>query len=243
MLEDWSLGWPFFQIDLGAMGKKHFTQRLNWLRASVLGANDGIISTASLILGVAVAGEPTRSILIAGSASLVAGAISMAADEYVSVSSQADTEKADLEREKEELDQNPEAEKKELTNIYVERGLSRSLAKPVAEQLMEKDALKAHAREELGIIEIHKARPIQAALASASAFTFGALLPLALAYVTPVSQLPLVVSGGSLLFLGLLGGLAAKFGGARILVGVSRVMFWGVLAMLLTSLIGFLLRG
>jgi VIT1/CCC1 family predicted Fe2+/Mn2+ transporter len=218
----------------------HRTHRIGWLRAAVLGANDGIVSTASLILGVAAAGATSESILIAGVAGLVAGAMSMAAGEYVSVSSQADTERADLDRERRELAAYPLHEHAELTAIYVGRGLEAGLASRVATQLMAHDALGAHARDELGISRISTARPVQAALASAAMFAAGAFLPLLLVLLFPVSRLLWAVSGGSLLLLALLGALAARAGGASVPVAAARVTFWGVLAMAVTAGIGAL---
>lgn len=220
--------------------ERHRTQRIGWLRASVLGANDGIVSTASLILGVAAAGVDSQGILVAGVAGLVAGAMSMAAGEYVSVSSQADTERADLAREREELMAEPELEQAELTAIYVRRGLDPELASTVASRLMQHDALGAHARDELGISDIVAARPIQAALASAGTFAVGAILPLLIVMLVPASALIWVVSVSALLFLALLGGVSAKVGGAPIIVGASRVTFWGALAMALTAGVGAL---
>jgi VIT1/CCC1 family predicted Fe2+/Mn2+ transporter len=216
----------------------HLVERIGWLRAAVLGANDGIISTASLILGVAAAAATKSDILLAGIAGLVAGAMSMAAGEYVSVSSQADTEQADLARERRELSEVPEAEKEELAQIYVARGVEPQLARQVAVQLMAKDALGAHARDELGISEITTARPIQAALTSAVTFSVGAAAPLALVLLSPSSLLIPVVSAGSLLFLALLGFLGARTGGAKILNPIVRVTFWGALAMAVTAGIG-----
>jgi VIT1/CCC1 family predicted Fe2+/Mn2+ transporter len=210
------------------------------LRAAVLGANDGIISTASLILGVASAAASKSNVLLSGIAGLVAGAMSMAAGEYVSVSSQADTEHADLEREKRELSENPKSEKEELAQIYVARGVKPGLARQVAQQLMAKDALGAHARDELGISEISTARPIQAALASAATFSVGAAGPLILALLSPKSWLLPVVSIGSLAFLALLGMIGAKTGGAELLRPTIRVVFWGALAMGFTAVIGAL---
>lgn len=218
----------------------HKSHRIGWLRAAVLGANDGIVSTASLVLGVAAAGVESKGILVAGVAGLVAGAMSMAAGEYVSVSSQADTERADLNREREELDTSPEHEHAELTEIYVQRGLDRKLAGSVATQLTEHDALGAHARDELGISETMKARPIQAALASAATFAVGAALPLLMVLLFPESILMWTVSISSLLFLALLGAMAAWAGGAPILVATARVTFWGAFAMALTAAIGSL---
>lgn len=220
--------------------ERHRTQRIGWLRAAVLGANDGIVSTASLVLGVAAAGADSRVILVAGVAGLVAGAMSMAAGEYVSVSSQADTERADLARESEELATRPEQEQAELTAIYVKRGLDPALASSVASHLMQHDALGAHARDELGISDVLAARPIQAALASAGTFSVGAVLPLLIVVLFPASALMWAVSGSSLLFLALLGLLSAKAGGAPVIVAASRVTFWGALAMALTAGVGAL---
>jgi VIT1/CCC1 family predicted Fe2+/Mn2+ transporter len=216
----------------------HLVERIGWLRAAVLGANDGIISTASLILGVAAAAATKSDILLAGVAGLVAGAMSMAAGEYVSVSSQSDTEQADLARERRELSDDPEVEKEELAQIYVNRGVEPELARQVALQLMAKDALGAHARDELGISEITTARPIQAALTSAATFSVGAAAPLALVLLSPSNLLIPMVSTGSLLFLALLGFLGAKTGGAEILKPILRVTFWGALAMAITAGIG-----
>jgi VIT1/CCC1 family predicted Fe2+/Mn2+ transporter len=218
--------------------ESHLVSRIGWLRAAVLGANDGIISTASLILGVASAAASKSTILLSGVAGLVAGAMSMAAGEYVSVSSQADTEHADLEREKRELSQDPKSEKEELAQIYVARGVKPGLARQVAQQLMAKDALGAHARDELGISEISTARPIQAALASAATFSVGAAGPLILALLSPSTWLLPVVSVGSLALLALLGMIGAKTGGAEVLRPTIRVVFWGALAMGLTAAIG-----
>jgi vacuolar iron transporter family protein len=218
----------------------HRTHRIGWLRAAVLGANDGIVSTASLIMGVAAAGASSRSILIAGVAGLVAGAMSMAAGEYVSVSSQSDTERADLDRERNELATDPKHEHEELTAIYVGRGLEAGLAAEVATQLMKHDALGAHARDELGISETLTARPVQAAFASAATFSIGAVLPLLVVLVVPVSALMWTVSVGSLLFLALLGSLAGRAGGASVMTSAIRVTFWGALAMALTAGVGFL---
>jgi VIT1/CCC1 family predicted Fe2+/Mn2+ transporter len=216
----------------------HLVERIGWLRAAVLGANDGIISTASLILGVAAAAAGKSDILLAGVAGLVAGAMSMAAGEYVSVSSQSDTEKADLARERRELSEDPEFEREELAQIYVTRGVEAELARQVALQLMTKDALAAHARDELGISEITTARPVQAALTSAATFSVGAAAPLALVLLSPSNLLIPIVSAGSLLFLTLLGFLGAKTGGAEILKPILRVTFWGALAMAITAGIG-----
>jgi len=220
--------------------EKHRTHRIGWLRAAVLGANDGIVSTASLILGVAAAGATSEGILVAGVAGLVAGAMSMAAGEYVSVSSQADTERADLDRERRELAAYPVHEHAELTAIYVKRGLEADLASEVASQLMAHDALGAHARDELGISHVASARPVQAALASAATFAVGAFLPLLIVLLFPVGSLFLAVSGGSLLFLALLGSLAARAGGASVAVAALRVTFWGALAMAITAGVGTL---
>lgn len=221
----------------------HKTHRTGWLRAAVLGANDGIVSTASLVLGVAATGANAQGILVAGVAGLVAGAMSMAAGEYVSVSSQADTERADLHREREELEESPESEHAELAAIYVDRGLDPQLASAVASQLMAHDALGAHARDELGISEVLAARPLQAALASAGTFSIGAALPLLIVLLYPVSQLMWAVSGSSLVFLGLLGYLSAKAGGAPPLLSTTRVTFWGALAMAMTAGVGALFGG
>jgi len=220
--------------------ENHRTQRIGWLRAAVLGANDGIVSTASLILGVAAAGASSKSILIAGVAGLVAGAMSMAAGEYVSVSSQSDTESADLDRERKELAADPKHEHEELAAIYVKRGLEAGLASEVATQLTKHDALGAHARDELGISETLTARPVQAALASAGTFSVGAVLPLLVVLLAPVSALVWAVSASSLLFLALLGWLAARTGGAPVITSVMRVTFWGALAMALTAGVGAL---
>lgn len=221
-------------------GERHRTHRSGWLRAAVLGANDGIVSTASLLLGVAAAGAETRAILVAGVASLVAGAMSMAAGEYVSVSSQSDTERADLERERAELATSPEQEYEELVSIYMQRGLDRTLAASVATQLTAHDALAAHSRDELGISDTLAARPVQAALASAGAFAVGALLPLLLALVLPASGLMWGLGLGSLASLAFLGVLAARAGGAPIVKSVLRVTFWGALAMGLTAAVGWM---
>ncbi|HET6668964.1 MAG TPA: VIT family protein [Pyrinomonadaceae bacterium] len=220
--------------------ERHRTHRTGWLRAAVLGANDGIVSTASLVLGVAAAGVATQQILVAGVAGLVAGAMSMAAGEYVSVSSQADTERADLAREKRELAEDPEQEHAELTSIYVKRGLDKKLAANVATQLMEHDALGAHSRDELGISETLAAQPVQAALASAGTFAVGAVLPLLMVLLLPVPAIMWGVASSSLLFLALLGFLAARAGGAPALRSVARVTFWGTLAMALTAGVGAL---
>jgi VIT1/CCC1 family predicted Fe2+/Mn2+ transporter len=220
--------------------ERHRTERIGWLRAAVLGANDGIVSTASLILGVAAAATSRSEVLVAGAAGLVAGAMSMAAGEYVSVSSQADTERADLAREQAELAANVPAEREELARIYVERGLTPALADQVADQLMAQDALGAHARDELGISAALQARPIQAAFTSALTFAAGAALPLLLVLVVPERWLVPTVAGASLVCLAFLGGLAARVGGARVGVAAARVVFWGALAMGLTAGIGAL---
>lgn len=219
-------------------GEKHRVSRIGWLRATVLGANDGIVSTASLVVGVAAAHASRGNILMTGVAGLVAGAMSMAAGEYVSVSSQADTEQADLNRERSELASDPGFERAELTDIYITRGLQPELARQVADQLTAHDALGAHARDELGISEHMTARPVQAALASAGAFAAGAALPLLTAAVAPGRFLMPLVIGTSLIFLALLGWLAARTGGSRPLIGASRVTFWGALAMALTAAVG-----
>jgi VIT1/CCC1 family predicted Fe2+/Mn2+ transporter len=218
--------------------ESHLVKRIGWLRAAVLGANDGIISTASLILGVAAAAAAKSDIMLAGVAGLVAGAMSMAAGEYVSVSSQSDTEQADLAKERRELAEDPEFEKEELAQIYAARGVEIALARKVAQQLTAKDALGAHARDELGISEITAARPIQAAFTSAATFSAGAAAPLALVVASPPSLLIPIVSAGSLIFLAILGFLGAKTGGAAIVTPVVRVTFWGALAMALTTGIG-----
>ena len=220
--------------------ERHRTERIGWLRAAVLGANDGIVSTASLVLGVAAADATHDSIIVAGVAGLVAGAMSMAAGEYVSVSSQADTEKADLDRERRELATDSEFELSELTAIYVDRGLEESLAREVATQLMAHDALGAHAREELGMSEMMSARPVQAALASAATFSLGAALPLLTAWMSAVESIPTVVSLTSLGFLASLGALSAYTGGAPVGRAVDRVSFWGALAMAMTAGVGAL---
>ena len=215
--------------------ERHRTERVGWLRAAVLGANDGILSTASLVLGVAAADGNHRNVLVAGVAALFAGAMSMAAGEYVSVHSQADTEKADLDLERKELARDDEGEHRELARIYVARGLDRSLAKQVAEQLMAHDALGAHARDELGISEALAARPVQAALSSAASFAVGAVLPLLAVILAPPTLLIPVVAGASLLFLAALGAWAASAGGASVVTGATRVTFWGALAMAITT--------
>jgi VIT1/CCC1 family predicted Fe2+/Mn2+ transporter len=220
--------------------EQHRVHRVGWLRAAVLGANDGIVSTASLIIGVAAAALVRDQILLAGFAGLVAGAMSMAAGEYVSVSSQSDTEKADLEQERRSLEGNPDFERRELAQIYVQRGLDAQLANQVAVQLMEHDALDAHARDEIGIIDTAKARPIQAALASAGTFTIGAALPLLIALLAPLEHLIFSVAAFSISFLAVLGGIAARAGGAPVVKAAARVTFWGALAMALTAGVGSL---
>ena len=220
--------------------ENHLISRIGWLRAAVLGANDGIVSTASLIVGVAAANAAATDVLVAGVAGLVAGAMSMAAGEYVSVSSQSDTEQADLNRERAELATQPAFERDELAQIYVARGVEPKLALQVADQMMAKDALGAHARDELGISEATTARPIQAALASAAAFSVGAAMPLAMVVIAPSATLVAIVSVASLLFLAVLGAVGAKAGGANALKASVRVSFWGALAMALTAVIGAL---
>lgn len=218
--------------------ESHLVQRIGWLRAAVLGANDGIVSTSSLIVGVAAAQATRNDVLIAGIAGLVAGAMSMAAGEYVSVSSQSDTEKADLARERRELSGQIELEREELAQIYVERGVDLELARQVAQQLMEKDALTAHARDELGMSEIVAARPVQAALTSAVTFAAGAALPLLVVWIAPRETLVPVVSAASLGCLALLGAIGARTGGAAVLRATVRVTFWGALALALTASLG-----
>ena len=220
--------------------ERHRTERIGWLRAAVLGANDGIVSTASLVLGVAAAHATHSNVLVAGVAGLVAGSMSMAAGEYVSVHSQADSEQAALDLERAELAADDKGEHAELTGIYVARGLDPSLARQVAVQLMAHDALGAHARDELGISDTFRARPIQAALASAASFAVGAALPLVIVVLAPAAGLIPLVSGTSLLFLALLGGLAARVGGAGVWKGALRVTFWGALAMAITAGVGAL---
>jgi VIT1/CCC1 family predicted Fe2+/Mn2+ transporter len=220
--------------------ERHRTEHINWLRAAVHGANDGIVSTASLVVGVAAAGASHGSIVLSGIAGLVAGAMSMAAGEYVSVHSQADTEAADLTRERAELEADPVAERRELTAIYVGRGLDYALANQVAGKLMEHDALGAHARDELGISEAQSARPVQAALASAASFAVGAALPLLVAVLASTSSVIAWVSGTALVFLAVLGALAARAGGASLVAGAWRVTFWGALAMAITAGVGAL---
>ena len=220
--------------------ERHRTHRTGWLRAAVLGANDGIVSTASLVLGVAAAGADTKAILVAGVAGLVAGAMSMAAGEYVSVSSQSDTERADLARESKELAANPVQEHAELAMIYKKRGLDEALASSVATQLMQHDALGAHARDELGISDTLAAKPVQAALASAGTFAVGAALPLVMVLVLPASVLMWGLAASCLIFLALLGYMASRAGGSPPLTSVMRVTFWGALAMALTAGVGAL---
>lgn len=219
----------------------HRIERVGWLRAAVLGANDGIISTASLLIGVAAAHTAHSGILIAGIAALTAGAMSMAAGEYISVKSQADTEDAEIQREQSELNNNLPAELKELTSIYIKYGLERNLASQVATQLMKKDALGTHIRDELGITTALKARPLQAALFSACSFTIGSILPILVTIFTSTKYLIPIIFVMAIFFLALLGGLAAKIGGSRILIGAARVTLWGTLAMLITALIGSVL--
>ena len=216
----------------------HMVHRIGWLRAAVLGANDGLLSTASLVVGVASAGSDRSAILVAGLAGMVAGAMSMAAGEYVSVSSQTDAERADLARERSELATDPQGELAELTGIYVTRGLDEPLARQVAEQLTARDALAAHARDELGISETVETRPVQAALVSALTFASGALLLIIVALLTPASQAAIVVAGTTLVGLALLGALGASAGGATVLRGAMRVTFWGALAMAATAAVG-----
>jgi len=218
--------------------ENHLVERVGWLRAAVLGANDGIVSTASLIVGVAAASTGVGEVLIAGTAGLVAGAMSMAAGEYVSVSSQSDTEQADLARERKELATQPELERQELAAIYEKRGLDKELSLKVADQLMAKDALQAHARDELGINEFTQSNPVQAALTSALTFSIGAAAPLAMVFIVPQTYLILGVSLASLLFLAALGALGAKAGGASVMKATARVTFWGALAMAATAGIG-----
>ena len=220
--------------------ERHRSERIGWLRAAVLGANDGIVSTASLILGVAAAGVNKSDIIIAGIAGLVAGSMSMAAGEYVSVSSQADTEEADVARERQELATDDKSERAELASIYIARGIEPALAQQVADQLMAHDALGAHSRDELGISDVQRARPVQAAFASAGTFSVGAAMPLLSILLAPSSALAAVVTGTTLTFLAILGGLAARAGGARAIVGALRVTFWGALAMAITYSVGAL---
>jgi VIT1/CCC1 family predicted Fe2+/Mn2+ transporter len=220
--------------------ERHRAGRVSWLRAAVLGANDGIVSTASLLVGVAAAEANHTAVVVAGIAGVVAGAMSMAAGEYVSVHSQADTENADLERERRELETDEVGERRELTGIYIGRGLSPELARQVADELMAHDALGAHARDELGITELSTARPLQAAWASASSFAVGAVLPLAVAMLSPVESVLVTVPVAALVFLATLGSVAARAGGARMIVAAARVTFWGALAMAATAGVGAL---
>jgi VIT1/CCC1 family predicted Fe2+/Mn2+ transporter len=220
--------------------EKHYVNRSGWLRAAVLGANDGILSTASIVIGVAAASTTREPIILAGVAGLVAGALSMAAGEYVSVSSQSDLEKSDLEREKRELKEMPELELRELAKIYVGRGLTKDLALEVAEQLTAHDALGAHARDELGINEITQARPLQAALASGAAFVFGGILPVVVAFFASLDLMIYLQYIFALVFLIALGGVAARTGGSNVLKAVLRITLWGTLAMGITALIGYL---
>ena len=221
-------------------GERHRSGRIGWLRAAVLGANDGIVSTASLVIGVAAAHATRNDVLVAGVAGLAAGALSMAAGEYVSVSSQADTERADIELERRELARDPKAEVQELTRIYVKRGVEPTLARTVAEQLMAYDALGAHTRDELGISEKFVARPLQAAIASAAAFAVGATLPILTITIAPQNQMSISVAGASLICLALLGAVSARTGGAPALIGAVRVTFWGALAMVVTAAVGWM---
>jgi VIT1/CCC1 family predicted Fe2+/Mn2+ transporter len=221
--------------------ERHYTHRIGWLRAAVLGANDGIVSTAALVVGVAAAGSARSAVLVAGVAGLVAGAMSMAAGEYVSVSSQADTEKADLARERHELATDVPGERAELAGIYEKRGLTPTLAAQVADQLMAKDALAAHARDELGLSDVTAARPIQAALSSAVSFAVGAALPVAVSALAPEATLSWLVTASALVLLAVLGAIAARVGGAPIWRGALRVTFWGALAMAASALVGRLL--
>ena len=220
--------------------KKHYIHRSNWLRAAVLGANDGILSTASLAIGVAAASSTREPIILATFAGLVAGALSMAAGEYVSVSSQTDIEKADIERERKELENTPELELKILTKIYEDRGLKKETAKQVAKELTDFDALGAHTRDELGINEVSKANPIQAALASGASFVFGGILPLAVVYIFPLKTIELYIYISSILFLIILGAFAAKTGGAKIMNSIIRITFWGTITMGITALLGYI---
>ncbi len=218
--------------------EQHRTERIGWLRAAVLGANDGIVSTASLVVGIAASGTTRSAVLVGGVAGLVAGAMSMAAGEYVSVSSQSDTEKADSAREQRELAEQPDFELEELSQIYVKRGLDPSLARQVAEQMTRHDALGSHLRDELGISEVHEARPVQAAVTSAGAFAAGAALPIVVASIVPASSLALSVSAASLVSLAVLGSVSARAGGASMVRASLRVMFWGALAMAITAAVG-----
>ncbi len=222
------------------MQEEHYGKRSNWLRAAVLGANDGILSTASIVIGVAAATTTREPVVLAGISGLVAGALSMAAGEYVSVSSQSDIEKGDLEREQTELDEMPEEELKELATIYEERGLTKDLAFKVAEQLTANNALKAHARDELGINRITQAKPLQAALSSGASFTVGGLLPVLVAIFGALSKMEYLQYGFAILFLAVLGGFAAKAGGSSLKKAIIRITFWGTIAMVLTALVGHL---
>lgn len=224
----------------GNLIEKHYITRMGWLRASVLGANDGILSTTSIVIGIAAASADRNAIVLAAVAGLIAGAMSMAAGEYVSVSSQADSERSDLEREQKELDEMPETELQELADIYVGRGLDAELALQVAIQLTKHDALQAHARDELGMNELTTAKPLQAALASLGAFTFGALLPLLVSFFAPLKYMVYLQYGFSIVFLMILGAIAAKTGGAGIGTAVARIAFWGTAAMGVTALVGHL---
>ena len=220
--------------------ENHFVNRSNWLRAAILGANDGILSTASIVIGVAAAATTRESIILAGIAGLVAGALSMAAGEYVSVSSQSDIETADLNREQQELEEFPEEELHELAKIYKNRGLTNELSLEVAKQLTQHNALEAHARDELGINDISQAKPLQAAFASGAAFVFGGILPIIVALYVELNQMIIFQYSFSILFLALLGAVAAKTGGSSVWKSIVRITFWGTLAMLLTALIGYL---
>jgi VIT1/CCC1 family predicted Fe2+/Mn2+ transporter len=221
--------------------ERHYVNRIGWLRAAVLGANDGIISVASLLLGVTATHVSRDAALLVGAAGLVSGAMSMAAGEYVSVSAQADSERSDLEREMRELSENEPQERAELAGIYVQRGLALALANEVAGQLMAHDALGAHARDELGLSPSTKPRPLQAALASAASFSVGALLPLLTLLLLPAAMAAYAIAGGALVFLGVMGGVAARAGGARLYPSILRVTFWGALAMAITAAVGHLI--
>jgi VIT1/CCC1 family predicted Fe2+/Mn2+ transporter len=218
--------------------ERHYVSRIGWLRAAVLGANDGVVSLASLLVGVAATHVSRGQTLVVGAAGLVAGAMSMAAGEFVSVSSQADSEHSDLERERRELEADEVSERAELAGIYMQRGLQPSLAEQVAVQLMAHDALGAHARDELGLSAVHRARPLQAAAASAMSFSAGAMLPLVVALIGPANALVVTIAGSSLLFLGILGALAARAGGAPMMAATLRIMLWGAVAMALTATVG-----
>ncbi len=225
------------------MAEEHYSHRMGWLRAAVLGANDGIISVVSLLVGVIASGADKEAILVVAVAALVAGALSMAAGEYVSVSSQSDTEKADLEKEKIALEENWEVEHAELALIYRQRGVSEATANQVATELMEHDALGAHAKDELGLSEIHTARPLQAAMASAAAFVSGAAVPVLLVVILPMENLGIIIASSSLLLLAILGAIAAKTGGANMMKGALRMATWGFLAMILTTYVGLVFGG